>query len=491
MQGLLFYEGPSGTGELYKVNELGELALLRGYTGWRETWTKIIPGYFGSAYDSTDLLFYEGPTGTGEFYASDGQGGMSMMQTHTGWRETWTHIVPGNFRGADDTTDLLFYEGPTGTGEFYATDGQGGMSLLQTHTGWRETWTQIVPGNFDAATGMTDLLFYEAPTGTGEFYATDGQGGMSQMQMHTGWRSSWTQIIPGSFGGGVHTDLLFYEGETGTAEFYTTDGVGGISLLRTLTGWPTNLSAIVPVSIGGGGGTDLLFYEAQSGTGTFYNTSSQGGIYPVRTHTDWRKSWTIVLPGYFGGTDFTNLDSPTHLEVKAVADRRIDLAWAHQPGGETGFKINFEGTRAELGDHNGSKSVTNAAARTASVTGLRSGYEYRIRVRAFNSAGQSGESNEVRATTPSRVISVAKEGSGNSAVFVASGSAFSPGSLVVIRATATTFQQVQFVQTVGADGKFTARQGIPCVTGAQITFIAHEDSDPTGTYSNAVVTTCP
>jgi len=491
MQGLLFYEAPSGTGEFYKVNSLGELAMLRGHTGWRETWTKVIPGHFAGG-EHTGLLFYEGPTGTGEFYATDGQGGMPRLQTHTGWRETWTEIVPGNYAGGSDIDDLLFYEGPTGTGEFYASDGQGGMSLLQTHTGWRETWTEIVPGDFGGAPGLTDLLFYEASTGTGEFYASDGQGGISLLQTHTGWRNSWTRIIPGNFGGGNTTDLLFYEGSTGLAEFYATDGQGGISQVGSHSGWPTNPSAIIPVSIGGSGYTDLLFYEAASGTGTFYTQGPAIGLDYVfrRRHTDWRTTWAIVLPGSFGGSDFTNLTAPTQLEVKSVSDRRIDLAWMHQASSETGFRIEFDGRRTGFTDHQGTKDA-GPSDRTASLTGLRSGFEYRIRVRAFNQAGESAYSNEVRATTPSRTIEVAKEGAGTATVLIVSGAGFTAGSLAVSRVTATNWRSVQFAQTVGADGKFKARQGISCDPGQQLTIDAFEDSDPNGTMSNSIVTTCP
>ncbi|MDQ1537916.1 MAG: hypothetical protein QOE58_2309, partial [Actinomycetota bacterium] len=39
---------------------------------------------------------------------------------------------------------LLFYEASTGTGEFYASDGKG-MSLLSNNQGWRTDWTHIIP----------------------------------------------------------------------------------------------------------------------------------------------------------------------------------------------------------------------------------------------------------------------------------------------------------------------------------------------------------
>jgi hypothetical protein len=97
---------------------------------------------------------------------------------------------------------LLFYDRSTGQGEFYTTDGQGGISGLgQPHTNWRSSWTQIIPGRFrDGTFGLTHLLFYDAGAGTGEFYTTDGQGGISGLgQPHSNWRSSWARIIPGRF----------------------------------------------------------------------------------------------------------------------------------------------------------------------------------------------------------------------------------------------------------------------------------------------------
>ncbi|NEQ27075.1 MAG: hypothetical protein F6K28_50305, partial [Microcoleus sp. SIO2G3] len=58
-----------------------------------------------------------------------------------------------------------------------------------------------------------DLLFYEAATGIGEFYATDVLGGLSLLRRYTNWREFWTLIVPGNFGGNRFTDLLFYGSE--------------------------------------------------------------------------------------------------------------------------------------------------------------------------------------------------------------------------------------------------------------------------------------
>src|ERR671920_464531 len=93
---------------------------------------------------------------------------------------------------------LVFYDPGTGQGDFYKTDGLGAIFRTKLHIGWRSSWTQIIPGHFSLSR-LTDLLFYEAASGTGEFYTTDGQGGISHLRTHTDWRPSWTQIIPGSF----------------------------------------------------------------------------------------------------------------------------------------------------------------------------------------------------------------------------------------------------------------------------------------------------
>ena len=194
---------------------------------------------------------------------------------------------------------LFYYDPIPGDAEFYATDGQGRIRRTRLHIGFRTSWTKIVQGNF-GGDGFTDLLFYDPSAGTGEFYRTDARGRIHLLQTHTGWRETWTHIIPGNFGGSGATDLLFYEAPTGTGEFYATDGQGGISLLQTHTGWRETWTQIIPGNFGGSGATDLLFYEAPTGTGEFWTSDGQGGISLLQTHTGWRESWSQILAGEFG-----------------------------------------------------------------------------------------------------------------------------------------------------------------------------------------------
>ena len=40
-------------------------------------------------------------------------------------------------------------------------------------------------------------------------------GNISLLKKHTGWRKSWSLIVPGKFGGSGSTDLLFYDSSKG------------------------------------------------------------------------------------------------------------------------------------------------------------------------------------------------------------------------------------------------------------------------------------
>ena len=168
----------------------------------------------------------------------------------------------------------------------------------------------------------------------------------------------------------------------------------------------------------------------------------------------------------------------------------VTLSWVDRSANEDGFKIRFHGTR-DGSDHSGSREVERNVT-SADLGGLRSGYDYRISVIAFNSGGDSAPSNEVRAALPARLISLTTEGTGASTVWTVTGSGFTLFGLAVIRFTNPAFQQVQFGQSAGADGHFVSRHSIANVSsGEKITITAWEDADPDGTSANEIVTTCP
>jgi hypothetical protein len=151
------------------------------------------------------LLFYDPLAGQGEFYQHDGRGGITLLKTHNDWPSSWKQIIPGLFGGPGTLGpnpppfkrgSLLFYAADgAGTGEFYTVDWDNNyeITLLKTHTNWRFTWTHIIPGNFSpplsSLGSYTDLLFYDS-AGTGEFYRTFGQGEIARLSTHTDWRTT-------------------------------------------------------------------------------------------------------------------------------------------------------------------------------------------------------------------------------------------------------------------------------------------------------------
>jgi len=321
LDGLLFYDRDPRTvqGEFYTTDGKGGISLLRQQVGWRTSWTHIIPGKFGGGGTFTDLLFYDAAAGLGQFYKTDGQGGIHLLREQPSLRTGWTHIIPGRFGGTGVSTDLLFYDAAAGLGQFYAVNGPGRISLLKQYTDWRTSWTQIVPGRFrdlpPCPTPVTDLLFYGAAAGTVEFWAINGPGSISLLKRHTGWGSDWTQIIPGKFGGSAGlTDLLFYDAAAGKGEFYATGGHGELFPLNKYTDWRTSWTYIVPGHFRvppqspappPAAVTDLLFYDASAGTGEFYTIDKPGRISLLKQHTNWRHSWARIIPGLFapgGGT---------------------------------------------------------------------------------------------------------------------------------------------------------------------------------------------
>lgn len=248
---VFFYESDIGHAELYVSDDQADLQLVQVYDGLRTGWTLIVPWEFG-------LLFYQASTGHGELYTFNGNGGLKLLKAYDGWRTDWTHIV--------DIGVLMFYEASTGHAEMYAYDGFGDLSLVRAIDGMRTDWTHIVRGRFQPSqlgqAAYTDLLFYAADAGHGEFYAGDGGGGLVPMSAYDGWRTDWTHIAAGTFSGiNTPSSLLFYEASSGTGQFYATDGFGGMSLLGTNEGWRTDWASIVPGDFGDYAFTGLLFYE--------------------------------------------------------------------------------------------------------------------------------------------------------------------------------------------------------------------------------------
>ena len=280
LRGVAIYEASLGNTSFYSVDR-GVMHFLGSRPTPGRLWTHLVPMLFPPAAPRA-LLFYEQSTGTAEMVYPylDGTGFQVWSRELRGWPVgTWTHIVPGTFGGpnggprpADE--DILSYESPTGK--------------------WH---------GFRHYDNTKDLLLFDANTGSGGFYRAgttsaygDAHFKVARMRPITGWRS-WTQIVPGMFGGHGLTDLLLFEASTGTAEFYTVKSDAKIELINSHSGWPTGLQ-IVPGSFGESGMTDLLLYDRATGVGEFYEVSG-GTLVPLNAHTGWRQTWDAIVPGDF------------------------------------------------------------------------------------------------------------------------------------------------------------------------------------------------
>ncbi len=193
---LLFYDAASGVGEFHTTDGRGNLTLKQQHSGWRTSWTLILAGRFGKAH----LLFYDAANGTGEFYSVDNAGGIHLIRSVSGWLSSWHAIIAGNFSSSPND-DLLFYDKSRGVGVFYKLDGDTKMTLFSEHDNWRTTWQHVVPGQFLQNAPFDGLLFYEENSGSTEFYATNGHGSISQIDVNprNQWRLPWQAIFAGEF----------------------------------------------------------------------------------------------------------------------------------------------------------------------------------------------------------------------------------------------------------------------------------------------------
>jgi hypothetical protein len=297
---------PGATEHTITVDFRSGMLLTSESCGNRTGWTPI-RGFFCNGYtplppptlDHTDLLLYDRTSRQAEIHSTDGQGNISLLLQHNGWRSSWTHMLAGQF--LNGATGILLYDAAGREVEVYRVDAQGHLLIIRRLQGWRDSWSRMTTGYF-GGNGNLDLLLYDAGAGHAEFYATDGQGNISLLKGYTDWRQSWTHIIPGQFGGDGYTDLLLYDAGAGHAEFYATDGQGNISLLKGYTDWRQSWTHIVPGQFGGDGYTDLLLYDAGAGHAEFYATDGQGNISLLKGYTDWRQSWTHIVPGFFRQT---------------------------------------------------------------------------------------------------------------------------------------------------------------------------------------------
>jgi hypothetical protein len=215
--------------------------LLNWITNWRTSWSHIVAGKFsGSPYSG--LLCYDRDNGFAAFYETNGRGQLSLLQEYSDWRNSWTHVIPGVF-GDSGFDGILLYDQEAGFAGFYDTDGQGSLITLREYNDWRTSWTHVVVAPFSDSK-YSGLLFYDQSAGFGQFYSTT-RGQITLLREYHGWLTTWTHIVAGKFCPDPNpkgspppqfADLFFYDAASGYGETYSTDGAGRISLVDSQSG---------------------------------------------------------------------------------------------------------------------------------------------------------------------------------------------------------------------------------------------------------------
>ena len=284
---LVFYERATGTGAFYSTDGNGGITLLAEHTDWRTTWTEVVAGEFG-APAGTDLLFYERPTGTAEIWTTDGAGGIALLKHHEDWRTTWSAIVSGRFtrRPSLDTvafstagrprSDLLLYDRGAGQLELRSVDPNGDTALIGSRADIRKTWTHIVAVELPTDRRLHALAFYDSAAGLLELWTTDGVGGLTLLAQHADFEPGWTHMVAGTSG------LVFHNRANGRLAIFAVDDSGEVTPASERAAGDRRWTQLVPGSFG----ADLLLYDRATGTGEFRS----GLVTPLRRHTDWRRA---------------------------------------------------------------------------------------------------------------------------------------------------------------------------------------------------------
>jgi titin len=113
--------------------------------------------------------------------------------------------------------------------------------------------------------------------------------------------------------------------------------------------------------------------------------------------------WRVNARDSFGSTSNwssywyfkTALGSPSNLVATPISSSQINLTWQDNSSDETGFKIE---RKTGIGSYSQIATV-GAGVTSYSNTGLTASTTYYYRVRAYNTVGNSGYSNEASATT--------------------------------------------------------------------------------------------
>jgi hypothetical protein len=160
---------------------------------WSTGWTHILSGSFTSF--GNGLLFYNSHSGLTQVYGTDGRGSMQEISSTT-LSMGWTHALAAGVLPDVGYPLLIFYNTSSGNVKYCQADSQGVVDQLTGDT-WAKGWTEILYGTIpDVQQGnvIPSLLFYNGTSGTSQFYRLNVPGKIFQLS-NTTWAKGWTEVL--------------------------------------------------------------------------------------------------------------------------------------------------------------------------------------------------------------------------------------------------------------------------------------------------------
>jgi hypothetical protein len=217
--------GSAYQAQLFSVDSQGSLTKI-GTEMEMPFGTSVCSGFF-SDQGYVNVVFCDIDSGQLQLYAVGADNSFSLISKDTPSVPPRPNLRVGRFHQDWQYTDLLSCTQEAGKtyGQFYFTDGKGGLTTIGSGFTYA-SYGMIRTGHFDLKTDITDLLFYT--DGETAFLTTDGKGNLVQIgEKQT--IEAWNDVVIGNFGGGTGCSDLMFVSKSGQAQFYRTPGDGTLA----------------------------------------------------------------------------------------------------------------------------------------------------------------------------------------------------------------------------------------------------------------------
>jgi hypothetical protein len=244
-------------------------------------------GFF-SDQGYVNLAFLHIDSGELQFYAVNADNSFELISDEKPRVQPYSNVRAGRFRESSRYSDLLVFKDTHG--QFYSTDGKGGMSTIGGGFDYPDFYgVNIKTGHFDLKTDITDMLFFDSTDRAVMFCTTDGKGNLVQIgQRQTIPANQWVDVVVGDFGGGTDCSDMMFLSRNGQVQFFKTPGDGTIVPIADPTDEGVVFQGLMISGVFAGGTIfdNILFFNA-SGDVQIYQTDGKGGLEAVGPKQTW------------------------------------------------------------------------------------------------------------------------------------------------------------------------------------------------------------